>query len=181
MDFEDPFLSIRSDGSGRTADPSLHVGTVNEQIIVTENVTVVNARAFAAGGLVFDINMDIGGMRDLHRHRRCTQIFQAYDAHAWAIPEGVNLPVEFKYAMNVAQKNFEIMQKLQEVGSQNPSVAAYLLPLGAKRRFLMKMAVAEVEHISTINAAADGTRAEDCSGRSHFLAARHSQKACRAY
>ena len=72
-------------------------------------------RAYRAGGLIFDINLDIGVMREMHRHRRCTQIFQAYNAAEWAAPEGVNLPVEFTCAMNKAQKNFEIMGKLQEV------------------------------------------------------------------
>jgi hypothetical protein len=44
-------------------------------------------RAFrACGGLIFDIYMDIGGMRDMHRHRRCTQVFQAYTATEWAVP-----------------------------------------------------------------------------------------------
>lgn len=96
------------------------------------------------------IRMDIGAMRDLHRHRRCVQIFQAYDAHGWATPEGVDLPCEYKSSMNKAAKNFEIMRNLQEVGSQNPSVAAYLLPLGMKRRFLMKMDVAEIDYIAEL-------------------------------
>ena len=38
-------------------------------------------RAFHAGAaLRFDILMDIGGFRDMHRHRRCTQIIQAFTA-----------------------------------------------------------------------------------------------------
>ncbi len=36
-------------------------------------------RAFHAGAsLRFDILMDIGGFRDMHRHRRCVQIIQAF-------------------------------------------------------------------------------------------------------
>ena len=73
------------------------------------------SRAFrAAAGLVFDIYMDIGGMRDMHRHRSCTRIFQKYDAQEWAAPELANLPVEFKYAMNRAQLNFEFMRRFSK-------------------------------------------------------------------
>ena len=48
-------------------------------------------RAFQAGAsLRFDILMDIGGFRDMHRHRRCVQILQGFtSAHGYAIPEGV--------------------------------------------------------------------------------------------
>jgi hypothetical protein len=36
-------------------------------------------RAFRGGPYAFDIVMDIGAYRDLHRHRRCHQFRQAYD------------------------------------------------------------------------------------------------------
>lgn len=46
-------------------------------------------RAFAAAnGLRFDILMDIGGFRDMHRHRRCTQLLQAYTTvHGYDVPD----------------------------------------------------------------------------------------------
>jgi len=46
-------------------------------------------RAFAAGeGLRFDILMDIGGFRDMHRHRRCTQLLQHYTGvHGYEVPD----------------------------------------------------------------------------------------------
>jgi hypothetical protein len=45
-------------------------------------------RAFHAGAaLRFDILMDIGGFRDMHRHRRCTQIIQPFTAaHGYETP-----------------------------------------------------------------------------------------------
>src|ERR1700728_952152 len=48
-------------------------------------------REFSAGqALRFDILMDIGVFRDIHRHRRCVQILQGFtSAHGYAIPEGV--------------------------------------------------------------------------------------------
>ncbi len=51
-------------------------------------------RAYAAaGGLRFDILMDIGGFRDMHRHRRCTQLLQAYTtAHGFDTPDFPSQP-----------------------------------------------------------------------------------------
>ena len=48
-------------------------------------------REFSAGqGLRFDILMDIGGFRDMHRHRRCIQILQSFtNAHGYEVPEGL--------------------------------------------------------------------------------------------
>ena len=45
-------------------------------------------RAFSAGqSLKFDILMDIGGFRDMHRHRRCVQLIQAFtDLHGYEEP-----------------------------------------------------------------------------------------------
>ena len=45
-------------------------------------------RAFSAGqSFRFDILMDIGGFRDMHRHRRCVQLIQPYtDLHGYETP-----------------------------------------------------------------------------------------------
>ena len=45
-------------------------------------------RPFSAGqGFRFDILMDIGGFRDMHRHRRCVQLLQGYtDLHGYETP-----------------------------------------------------------------------------------------------
>ncbi len=46
-------------------------------------------RAFsAAQGFRFDVLMDVGGFRDMHRHRRCTQLLQPYtDVHGYEMPD----------------------------------------------------------------------------------------------
>lgn len=89
-------------------------------------------------------------MRDMHRHHRCTQIFQPYTAAEWAVPEGITLPVEFKYAMNRAQVNVNITHQLRAANGSDVETAAYLLPLGMKRRFLMKMNTGEVDYITEL-------------------------------
>jgi len=43
--------------------------------------------AFRGGPYVYDMTIDIGAYRDLHRHRRCQQFRQDYTwAHGWATP-----------------------------------------------------------------------------------------------
>jgi len=51
-------------------------------------------RAFHAGAaLRFDILMDIGGFRDMHRHRRCTQLIQGFTSqHGYETPGAADLP-----------------------------------------------------------------------------------------
>jgi thymidylate synthase ThyX len=53
-------------------------------------------RAFHAGAaLRFDILMDIGGFRDMHRHRRCTQIIQGFTScHGYETPASGDLDAE---------------------------------------------------------------------------------------
>ena len=48
-------------------------------------------REFSSGhALRFDILMDIGGFRDMHRHRRCIQILQSFtNAHGYDLPDAV--------------------------------------------------------------------------------------------
>ena len=76
-------------------------------------------RAFAAAnGLRFDILMDIGGFRDMHRHRRCTQLLQDYTtAHGYELPDFPGQPqisgssVQARYAQLV-ERAFALHAKL---------------------------------------------------------------------
>ena len=48
-------------------------------------------RAFSAGhGFRFDILMDMGGFRDMHRHRRCVQLLQAVFGLPWLRRAGMS-------------------------------------------------------------------------------------------
>src|SRR5579863_6661854 len=87
-------------------------------------------RAFAAGqGLRFDILMDIGGFRDMHRHRRCVQILQPFtNVHGYEVPQGLaeaGLLRQYDSAMTHAHEAFV------HVGQAGfADHARYLLPLG---------------------------------------------------
>src|SRR6202451_2366269 len=85
-------------------------------------------RAFSAGhSLRFDILMDIGGFRDMHRHRRCVQILQAFTtAHGYDLPEALleaGLAPAYEAAMQQAHKTVDA---LREAGK--PEEARYALP-----------------------------------------------------
>ncbi len=109
-------------------------------------------REFSAGqSLRFDILMDIGGFRDMHRHRRCVQVIQSYTtAHSYDIPEGVieaGLQPQYEAAMQSAHK---VHAKL---GTES---ADYLLPLGTHMRALFKMDFAEALYISELRSQPQG-------------------------
>jgi len=125
-------------------------------------------RAFHAGAaLRFDILMDIGGFRDMHRHRRCTQIVQGFTtAHGFETPEnadlseGINLLEEagvkgvFEAAATRAHKASRTI-----AASQAPEAAAsalYLLPLATRCRSLFKMDFAEAQYISELRSGPAG-------------------------
>ncbi len=71
------------------------------------------ARTFCAGQRFrFDILMDIGGFRDMHRHRRCVQIVQEYTtAH------GYDEPVEIASA-GLAQRYEAAMEGARDTAAQ---------------------------------------------------------------
>jgi thymidylate synthase ThyX len=109
-------------------------------------------REFSAGqSLRFDILMDIGGFRDMHRHRRCVQVLQGYTtAHGYDIPEGVaeaGLQSLYESAMQSAHK---VHAKL------TTESADYLLPLGTRMRALFKMDFAEALYISELRSQPQG-------------------------
>ena len=107
-------------------------------------------RAFCAGQQFrFDILMDIGGFRDMHRHRRCIQIGQEFmTQHGYESPEELG-------AAGVRRKYDEVMRRtsaaVEELGRRNsPENSQYLIPLGIRKRTLFKMDFAEVVYISEL-------------------------------
>ncbi len=116
-------------------------------------------RAYSSGqALKFDILMDIGGFRDMHRHRRCVQLRQSYTAeHGFAVPEGVTeagLHGEYDAAMASALQTVESLS--QGAGAESEADAQYLLPLGVRCRTMFKMDFAEAVYISELRSQPQG-------------------------
>jgi thymidylate synthase ThyX len=108
-------------------------------------------RGFRGGQYCFDMLIDIGAYRDMHRHRRCHQFRQAYTGrHGYDVPELLGLSgadAEYRVAMDGA---LAAIESLPEPARQ------YLLPFGARARFLFKMDFAEVEYISRVRSGVKG-------------------------
>ena len=108
-------------------------------------------RAFRGGPYVFDIVMDIGAYRDLHRHRRCHQYRQAYTGQlGYDTPPAVAAAGAAEIYENAMRSAFSEMQSLTPPGSH------YLLPFGARSRFLFKMDFAEAEYIARVRSGLKG-------------------------
>jgi thymidylate synthase ThyX len=102
--------------------------------------------------------MDIGGFRDLHRHRRCVQVHQAFtDAHGYETPEELSaagLRERYERAMNQVGG---ATAELKRIGSGDARAdAVYLLPLAFRKRTLFKMDLAEAAYISELRTTAAG-------------------------
>jgi thymidylate synthase ThyX len=125
-------------------------------------------RAFHSGAaLRFDILMDIGGFRDMHRHRRCTQMIQGFtSAHGYENPgcgdlaPGVDILAEAG-VLNEYQSAIESAHKAAATiaaGSapEAEQSAKYLYPLATRIRALFKMDFAEAQYISELRSAPAG-------------------------
>jgi thymidylate synthase ThyX len=102
--------------------------------------------------------MDIGGFRDMHRHRRCTQIIQPFTAlHGYETPSCGDLGPELKILAEagvLAEYQAAVEQAhaaSAEIAASNAPEAAqsalYLLPLATRVRSLFKMDFAEAQYI----------------------------------
>ncbi len=121
-------------------------------------------RPFHSGsGLRFDILMDIGGFRDMHRHRRCTQLLQPFtDAHGYDLPDAPGQPTlaeaglkeGYEAAMAAAFATYRTVRGSGAVESEQN--AQYCLPLGTRCRSLFKMDFAEALYISELRSGAAG-------------------------
>ncbi len=125
-------------------------------------------RAFHAGAaLRFDIFMDIGGFRDMHRHRRCTQIIQGFTwQHGYETPGSGDLPAEVDilaeagvlaaYCGAVESAHAAATRIAAGSAPEAAQSAIYLFPLATRIRALFKMDFAEAQYISELRSAPAG-------------------------
>lgn len=108
-------------------------------------------REFRGGPYVFDIVMDIGAYRDLHRHRRCHQFRQTFSSQlGFETPQAlVEAGMEGEYAALIEETLANVRQ-LPAPG------AHYLLPFAARSRFLFKMDFAEAEYLTRLRSGVKG-------------------------
>lgn len=108
-------------------------------------------REFRGNLYCFDMVMDVGAYRDFHRHRRCQQYRQAYTgALGYDVPDAIpasGMEQTYRDAMNHA---LTAVRTLPAPGSD------YLLPFGARSRFLFKMDFAETEYIARVRSGVKG-------------------------
>jgi thymidylate synthase ThyX len=110
-------------------------------------------RAFCAGQQFrFDILMDIGGFRDMHRHRRCIQIGQEFTAkHGYDAPEELQAAGLRQNYDAVMQRTAAAVEQLTtQGGAEAQENSQYAIPLGFRKRTLFKMDFAEVVYISEL-------------------------------
>lgn len=121
-------------------------------------------RAFHAGAaLRFDILMDIGGFRDMHRHRRCVQIKQGFTAaHGYETPESgdaaglAEAGILDEYRRTMQNAHSASAQIAAGSAPEAASTALHLLPLATRVRCLFKMDFAEAQYISELRSAPAG-------------------------
>lgn len=109
-------------------------------------------RPYQAGQpLQFDILMDIGGFRDLHRHRRCVQLHQEYTPlHGFEVPSAVvEAEAEGDYRGAMATAGIWVEEQQQRE-------ALYALPLGYRKRSVFKMDFAEAAYIAELRTGIGG-------------------------
>jgi thymidylate synthase ThyX len=126
-------------------------------------------RAFHVGAaLRFDIAMDIGGFRDMHRHRRCTQIIQGFTTElGYETPTSGDFAADIDILAEAGMKD-EFEAAIAQAHAASKKIAAstlapeaassalYLLPLATRCRALFKMDLAEAQYIIEMRSAPAG-------------------------
>jgi len=103
---------------------------------------------------IFDVLMDIGGWRDMHRHRRCQQIQQNFTTlHGYDVPPPLHvagLDRDYCLAMDALTEDIDRLRGMDQESS------LYALPFGFRVRCLFKMDYAEAEYISQLRSGVKG-------------------------
>ena len=106
---------------------------------------------FHGGLYAYDFVIDIGAYRDLHRHRRCQKFRQSYSGRL-----GFDMPALVEEAGATAVYQAAMQSALAAMQSLPAPGAHYLLPFGARARFLFKMDFAEAEYIARVRSGVKG-------------------------
>jgi thymidylate synthase ThyX len=112
-------------------------------------------KEFRSGyAFIFDVLMDIGGWRDMHRHRRCQQVQQNFTTiHGYDTPDilgKAGVEREYRQAMDAVRQDIDRLRGL------NQEAALYAIPFGFRVRCLFKMDFAEVEYIARLRSGVKG-------------------------
>jgi thymidylate synthase ThyX len=108
-------------------------------------------REFRGGLYAYDLLIDIGAYRDLHRHRRCQQYRQRYGGgYGYDTPQAIGEAGLGSFYEGLMKEAFAAASQLPEPGSH------YLLPFAARSRFLFKMDFAEAEYIARLRSGVKG-------------------------
>ena len=121
-------------------------------------------RGFKSGdGFRFDILMDVGGFRDMHRHRRCVQLIQGFrDLHGYEDPVCPGQPSLAEAGLDGLYRDamaaaFQAYTQVRNSGAPEAAESAqYLLPLGTRCRAMFKMDFAEALYISELRSGVAG-------------------------
>jgi thymidylate synthase ThyX len=168
-----PYRSIRDLVSGL---PSSQVSEITELGLKHRGRHDETLRAFQAGAVLrFDLLMDIGGFRDMHRHRRCTQIIQGFTwQHGYETPGAGDLPagpgddskgdfdilaasgVLADYRSAVESAHRAAAQIAAGPAPEAAQSAQYLFPLATRIRALFKMDFAEAQYITELRSGPAG-------------------------
>jgi thymidylate synthase ThyX len=116
--------------------------------------------------LTFDIMIDAGAFRDLHRHRRCVQIIQpfttvlGYDDPREVVRQGLGAAAQGALETGVDGELRAALDLggagVHEVAAVSDEASAYLLPLGYRVRAAFKMDLAEAAYICELRSKAGG-------------------------
>jgi thymidylate synthase ThyX len=108
-------------------------------------------RNFRSAPYAFDIVMDIGAYRDLHRHRRCQQFRQTYSSSL-----GFETPASIQ-AAGMSERYSALLSRAYNLYVTLPTPGGhYLLPFATRSRFLFKMDFAEAEYIARLRSGVKG-------------------------
>ncbi len=108
-------------------------------------------RSFRSAPYAFDMIMDVGAYRDMHRHRRCQQFRQEYGTRL-----GYSTPLVLEQAGLSSVYSRAMQAVYRSLGGLPSPGAHYLLPFAARCRFLFKMDFAEAEYICRLRSGVKG-------------------------
>ena len=148
------FLSARFKERVQALTGSSAVRSLIWECAIVAGMTSFCVVFYAGQQFKFDILMDIGGFRDMHRHRRCTQIEQGFTRH-----HGYDTPPDISEA-GLQGRYSSAMQKVvhqcEKFATGKLHAALYLLPMAFRKRTLFKMDFAEALYISELRSGPAG-------------------------